>query len=122
MKNLIKLSALFALFAVFTSTALAQTSSADNQTQNQKLNKYRVNWVDIDGNGICDNFGTENQGAGNGYGKLNNNVSKGKRGGLGDGSGLRPQDGTGFGRGNASGAGVCDGTGPKGNISKGRRN
>lgn len=123
MKNIIKLVGLLAIFSLLGASVFAQTDQTQEKVRNLNLNQYRINWVDIDGDGICDNFGTENQGSGEGYGRLNNN-SKGKgiRGGLGDGSGLRPQDGTGFGRGNGSRTGTCDGTGPKGNNSKGGRN
>jgi hypothetical protein len=72
------------------------------------------NFVDANGDGICDNFqnGTRGQGQGQGQGQ-------GKRYGQGKGNGTHvgPQDGTGFGRGamgGGTGTGTCDGTGPKG--------
>jgi len=66
------------------------------------------NFVDNNGDGICDNFqaGTPKgpgQGRGRGYGR-----------GMGNGTHVGPQDGTGFGRGAQAGGGTCDGTGPKG--------
>ncbi len=74
------------------------------------------NFIDANGDGICDNFqsGTR-QGQGNAMAR------KGKR--------LGPQDGSGFGAGSGAavggggnGAGVCDGTGPKGQgRGRGRR-
>lgn len=98
---------IFALFLI-ASTSNAQSVGAPQQGS-------RINWVDADGDGICDNVGTANQGAnrtGKGYGKKD---------GTGDPS--RPQDGTGYGKkaGNAAG-GACDGTGPKGAAKRGGRN
>ena len=106
-----KRTALFFAVALFTivffnSNTNAQTAGNGNGT--------KANWVDANGDGICDNVGTSLQGVnrtGKGYGKK-------------DGSGLRvqPQDGTGFGSkgGNATVSGSHDGTGPKG-ASVGRR-
>ncbi len=120
MKRLINLSVILVLLSVFSTTAFAQ----EQTTQSRKLVKAQtlqgttgqgINWVDADGDGICDNFGTENQGMGNGKGY-----------GLkdGSGSGVRPQDGTGYGKmnGAGSGSGVCDGSGPKGSSRRGGRN
>jgi hypothetical protein len=122
MKRLINLSAILILVSIFSTTAFAQSQQ---NNQNRKMVKAQsmqsttgqgVNWVDADGDGICDNFGTNNQGSGNGKGY-----------GLKDGTngGTRPQDGTGFGKmngaGNGSGTGVCDGTGSKGNSRRGGR-
>ena len=110
MKRLINLSAILALSLVFTTAAFAQDEN-QNTNQNRKMVKAQTmqatgtqsdNWVDADGDGICDNFGTERQGQGNGKGY-----------GLKDGSGagLKPQDGTGFGKMNGAGNGIGDGTG-----------
>lgn len=69
-----------------------------------------ANFVDANGDGICDNFqsgarGANGQGQGKGYGR-----------GKGNGTHVGPQDGTGFGvqAGAGTGTGICDGTGPKG--------
>jgi hypothetical protein len=62
-------------------------------------------FVDANGDGINDNMS-----------KRFNGWRKGGRGGYGDGSGLRPQDGSGLGPGAVSGN--CDGTGPKGKINR----
>ncbi len=69
-----------------------------------------ANFVDANGDGICDTFqngtrGANGQGQGKGYGR-----------GKGNGTHVGPQDGTGFGApaGAGTGTGVCDGTGPKG--------
>lgn len=116
MKRLMNLAVILLVLAVFTSTTFAQ----EVNTQARKMVKAQtmqdgsqtgVNWVDADGDGICDNYGTENQGSGKGYGIKD-----------GSGSRVRPQDGTGYGKvngagsgsGSGSGSGVCDGTGPKG--------
>lgn len=123
MKHLINLSAILILVSIFSTTVFAQSQGTN---QNRKMVKAQsmqsttgqgVNWVDADGDGICDNFGTNNQGSGNGKGY-----------GLKDGTkgGTRPQDGTGFGKmngaGNGSGTGDCDGTGSKGSSRRGGRN
>jgi len=67
------------------------------------------NFVDANGDGICDRFqsGQRAPGVGQGQGQ-----GRGRR--LGDGTHPRPQDGTGFGPGPSAGGGICDGTGPKG--------
>jgi hypothetical protein len=73
-------------------------------------------FVDKDGDGIADNL---KQGKGKGTLKHKN-----RKGGYGPGDGtgnqgVRPQNGTGFGPGSASGN--CDGTGPKGKTGRGSR-
>lgn len=107
MKNtaLITIAILLSL-TIFTSGANAQSSGRGNQTA------VTTNWVDLNGDGLCDNVGTSLQGsskAGKGYGKKD-----------GSGLALRPQDGTGFGNkgGNANVSGVHDGTGPKGSSAR----
>ncbi|RJP72799.1 MAG: hypothetical protein C4539_03055 [Ignavibacteriales bacterium] len=99
--------ALFFSFLLFASTADAQTKGNGNGSGSGQ----KINWVDSNGDGICDNFGTSLQGSnsGKGYGKKD-----------GTGTGIRPQDGTGYGKkgGNGTGTGVCDGTGPKGSASR----
>ena len=125
MKRLINLSAILVLLSVFTATAFAQDNIKSNNEARKMVQAQKVmqgtgaqsdNWVDADGDGICDNFGTENQGQGNGYGLKD-----------GSGGGTRPQDGTGHGKmngagngtGTGSGTGVCDGTGSKGSQRRG---
>ena len=68
-----------------------------------------ANFVDANGDGICDLFQSGNR-QGQGGGK----AQRGKR--------LGPQDGSGYGApaGAGTGTGICDGTGPKGQ-GKGRR-
>jgi len=69
-----------------------------------------ANFVDANGDGICDNFQNGTRGA-NGKGQ---GICRGR--GKGNGTHGGPQDGTGVGApaGAGTGAGVCDGTGPKG--------
>jgi len=135
MKRLINLSAVLILFSIFTTTVFAQSNNtAKNQNRfnnnsrignGQAINSPRSNWVDANGDGICDNYGTVNQGKGmrRGYGLKD-----------GSGAGAHPKDGTGFGRKNGmgfsnknnaggvgSGTGICDGSGPKGNGRRGGR-
>lgn len=91
----------------FASPTSAQSNGKGNQSA------VKTNWVDLNGDGLCDNVGTSAQGSmqtGKGYGKKD-----------GSGTQARPQDGTGFGKkgGNATLSGVHDGTGPKG--ANGRR-
>ncbi|MEW6193840.1 MAG: hypothetical protein AB1521_01620 [Bacteroidota bacterium] len=104
--------AFLTLAVLFTVILFSSTSNA--QTVNTNNGKgTRVNWIDANGDGICDNFGTPNQGSnqvGKGYGKKD-----------GTGNPARPQDGTGYGKkgGYTTGTGVCDGTGPKGSARRG---
>ncbi len=107
-------------------------------TAQTKVKKSGKAFVDLNGDGICDNFqtgyGFDNDGDGipngqdpdyvkpmDGSGKkfMHGNMSKNNVGkgafGPGDGtgnSGIGPKDGTGYGSG--FGTGTCDGTGPKG--------
>ena len=112
---------IFFAAALFTIFLLSSSSFA--QTTDTPVTPHGINWVDANGDGICDNFGTANQGAnrmGKGYGKKD-----------GTGNPLRPQDGTGYGAkagkgiaagsGMGAGTGVCDGTGPKGAARRGGR-
>lgn len=137
MKRLIGLSVIALALAIFTSASFAQEkiktqvkSQVKTQVQAQSgINgqQARTNWVDLDGDGICDNFNSANRNmnGGKGFGMQNRTnggtMGRGNARGFGDGSGLHPQDGTGFGykNGGGTGTGVCDGTGPKGNA-KGR--
>jgi hypothetical protein len=70
-----------------------------------------ANFVDANGDGICDNFQAGKRGAGQGQGQ-----GMGYGRGKGNGTHVGPQDGTGFGKaaGAGAGTGICDGTGPKG--------
>lgn len=100
-----------ALGTMFTHDALAQQKGTGTSKG--------VKFVDQDGDGVCDNVGSN---AGKGMG-VN---GKGKGYGPADGTGYKgqgPKDGTGNGaKGiNGTGTGVCDGTGPKGNQNRGRK-
>ena len=83
----------------------AAAASAQAPTTSQPPSGARVgaNFVDTNGDGICDLFQSGNR-QGQGGGK----AQRGKR--------LGPQDGSGYGApaGAGTGTGVCDGTGPKG--------
>lgn len=110
MKRTIIFAAAIFTMALLTSSVNAQT--ADPGTGQQPGTK--VNWVDANGDGICDNVGTSAQGvnrSGKGYGKK-------------DGTGIqaRPQDGTGYGakaKNSTGNLGSCDGT-SAGSQSRGR--
>jgi hypothetical protein len=97
-----------ALLATATMAAAQGKPAAATQANRQAT--VGANFVDANGDGICDNFqngtrGANGQGQGKGYGR-----------GKGNGTHVGPQDGTGFGAaaGAGSGTGICDGTGPKG--------
>ncbi len=78
------------------------TESANAQTVGNPNKGAKTNWVDANGDGICDNVGTTAQGAGvgKGYGKKD-----------GSGTPLQPKDGTGYGAKNhAANSGASDGT------------
>ena len=120
MKNLLRLSAALFFLAIISNSTFAQEVQNTNQQQLRQ-----ANWVDANGDGICDNFGTASQGSRNANKKMNKGLNKGVGQGLangtmngnGDGTGVRPQDGTGFGKKN--GNGICDGTGNAGSGRKG---
>jgi hypothetical protein len=130
MKRIISLSVILLVVSLFTTSIFAQEQEA---IKNQNMVKAQTtqgtqtqarNWVDADGDGICDNVGT---GVGQQLKGANANSGNGKgnrKGGYGDGTGIRPQDGTGLGAGvgTGTGTGVCDGTGPKGAVKRSGRN
>lgn len=95
------------------------TENAAAQVKGTGAGQRGALFVDQDGDGICDNFGTN-------AGQRLGNSSKGKGYGPGTGTGNAgqgPKDGTGYGRkaGLATGTGVCDETGPKGTQRRGGR-
>ena len=105
--------ALILSFGLLMVLAVATAASAQTQTtpapQKRAGTAIGPNFIDANGDGICDNF---QAGARAGQGG-----QKAGRGGYGPGDGtghqgMGPRDGTGFGPGAASG--LCDGTGPKG--------
>ena len=124
MKNLMKFAVVIFAFGFLSSTIFAQEAQT---VQVKQITAQQSNWVDANGDGICDNFGTANQGTGQGTMRMNKGANKGMSdgtgmgNGYGDGTGVRPQDGTGFGRknGDGTGTGTCDGTGV--GSSAGRR-
>lgn len=97
--------------------AVATTASAQTQTtqatQKRAGTAIGPDFIDGDGDGICDNLQVGTR-AGKGG-------QKAGRGGYGPGDGtgnqgMGPKNGTGFGPG--GGSGLCDGTGPKGNGAR----
>lgn len=103
-KFLFLTTALVLSLILFSSNVNGQTKSKGN------TNAPRTNWVDKNGDGICDNIGTGGKGfkgSGNGYGKKDGSCNH-----------VRPMDGTGYGKKGAKAArtGICDGTGPKGSA------
>jgi len=106
---------LTSILAILIAVFFVSSISAQSQGQNRKQTKSgvtnvqnQVNWVDADGDGICDNVGTANQGSGKGYG-----IKDGTH------SGTKPQDGTGYGKKGSSSKN--SGNGQKGSQSgKGR--
>ena len=136
MRRILNLSVI-AITAVMLSGAAYAQSTSQNQNKNQVKAKVqtngtqlRTNWVDVDGDGICDNYSSAarvrnmngNGVKGTGLQNFGNSLGNGSGYRFGDGSGLHPQDGTGLGfkNGAGTGTGICDGTGPKGNA-KGRK-
>ena len=97
-------------------TTMAVSAQSPTTPQPPVKTTVGANFVDANGDGICDNFqaGTglgqgSGKGSGKGYGK-----------GRGNGQHVGPRDGSGFGApagagmGTGTGTGTCDGTGPKG--------
>jgi hypothetical protein len=105
----------FAALAVAVMTTCAMGQSTTSEAQKKVIanspsgvtSARGANFIDADGDGVCDNFGTRG----------GMKAKHGRGNGLGDGTGnkgIGPKDGTGFGAGKGNGSGVCDGTGPKG--------
>jgi hypothetical protein len=90
------------ILAVSASVAFAQAPTTPQPPSGARVG---ANFVDANGDGICDQFQ-----AGNRQGQGGGKAQRGKR--------LGPQDGSGYGAGSGAaagtGTGVCDGTGPKG--------
>jgi len=106
MKNLMNVALVLFAVALLSNTMFGQVRLLDGSGN---PDAPRLNWVDADGDGICDNVGTDLQGFTKGNKNLNKGKNKGNGGSYGDGSGVRPQDGTGFGK--KKGDGICvDGT------------
>ncbi len=102
--------------------ALGLATLADAQTTTQPTppppaNQTATgpNFVDANGDGICDYY----QGGGRAAGQ-NRGRGNGPRDGTGN-RGVGPRDGTGYGPGPAAGGRQCDGTGPKGQGGRGPR-
>jgi hypothetical protein len=96
--------------------ASAQTSPPPAGPNPPAQTRVCPNFVDDDGDGICDRYVVRQQ------------ARTGKHGrhgyGPGDGTGnpgVGPRDGSGYGPGSGPGSGNCDGTGPKGKGRRGSR-
>lgn len=92
---------------------VAETANA--QTVGNPNKGAKTNWVDANGDGICDNVGTSAQGAGvgKGFGKKD-----------GTGTPVQPKDGTGYGAKNHSansGTALGSGTGTGSMMRRGRK-
>ncbi len=90
------------LLVAFAAVAAAQTSPSPAPAPGAPTT-VGPNFVDANGDGICDRYQSGQRGPGQGQGRR-----------YGNGTGTRPQDGTGMGPGPSAGGGTCDGTGPKG--------
>ena len=114
MKRLMALT-LGALFAL-TVAAAAQTVPPATPADTAAPAGVGPNFVDNDGDGICDTYQARGGTRGG---------QRGKGHGPGDGTGNRgvgPRDGSGYGAGSGTCGGTCDGTGPKGKGGRrGRR-
>jgi hypothetical protein len=112
MKRFVIFAATLGAVMVMAGVAGAQANPPATQTPTT----VGLNFVDANGDGICDNCTGTGQGQGKG-------ARKG-RGGYGPGNGtgnqgVGPRDGSGYGPG--GGSGNCDGTGPKGQRRRGGR-
>lgn len=116
MKRLINATLALTLVAAL---GILFSNDAAAQTKTPAPGQRGINFVDQDGDGVCDNLGTN-------VGQRLGNGMRGKGFGPGNGTGNKgqgPKDGTGFGARatNAAATGVCDGTGPKGVQSRAGR-
>ena len=117
MKTGINLLTMLVLALFISSSLFAQDQKSQNQKMEkiqtkQQVNTHGPNWIDENGDGICDNYDKNTTGN-----QFKGSKSKqNKKGKFGDGSGARPQDGTGFGFKN--GAGTCDGSGSSGKANR----
>ncbi len=115
MKQTIKSALTLVLLGAF---LLLASHDATAQKKGNGAMKRGSQFVDQNGDGICDNFGTKTA-------KKSGSATLGKGYGPGDGTGNKgvgPKDGTGYGRKGSTlnGTGTCDGTGPKGNLGRKR--
>ena len=111
------LNAAVALALVGALSILA-THNAMAQQKGTSAAKRGAQFVDQDGDGVCDNFATK---GGQKMGQAGARKGNGTCDGTGH-SGQGPKDGTGYGKmnGGGMGTGACDGTGPKGKQSRGK--
>jgi hypothetical protein len=118
MKRIINTAIALAVIAAigFAQTVNKEQTKVAAKDQAKVVSKAQrgANFIDADGDGICDNAGTKTG--------MQNKRGKGKGPGDGTGNkGVGPKDGTGYGAtskgsstGTGTGTGTCDGTGPKG--------
>jgi len=102
--------------ALVSALGVAQTATTEQAKASIKADAPVVtkaqrgaNFIDADGDGVCDNFAAKSA--------VQGKHGKGKGPGNGTGNqGVGPKDGTGYGagKGTGTGTGTCDGTGPKG--------
>jgi hypothetical protein len=102
----------FAVLLMGAVSAAAQTPQPAT-TQAQTGTAVGPNFVDANGDGICDLYQSGTRPGRTGAGR------RGYGPGDGTGTGVGPRDGSGYGPG--GGSGLCDGTGPKGARGRGRR-
>jgi|WetSurMetagenome_2_1015567.scaffolds.fasta_scaffold131083_3 hypothetical protein len=112
MKRIINTAIALALVSAlsFAQTATKEQVKASVKADAPVVTKAQrgANFIDADGDGVCDNFVTKSGMQGK-HGK-----GKGPSNGTGN-QGVGPKNGTGYGAGTGNGTGTCDGTGPKGN-------
>lgn len=112
MKRIIQIATALAVVSAlgFAQTATKEQTKTTGKADTENVTKaqHGANFVDADGDGVCDNFKTRSG--------MQGRHGKGKGPGNGTGNmGMGPKDGTGYGAGKGNGTGMCDGTGPKGN-------
>lgn len=117
MKTRINLLVAVILALFISSSLLAQEQKSQNQNTKKieaqkQVHTQGPNWIDENGDGICDNYEKDT----NGNQFKGSKSKQNKKGKFGDGSGVQPQDGTGLGFKN--GSGTCDGTGSSGKMTR----
>ena len=110
-----------AIFAAALGAVMVMAGAASAQTTNPPASTpttVRPNFVDADGDGICDNCTGTPRGQGQGQKARRGKGGYGPGNGTGN-QGVGPRDGSGHGPG--AGSGNCTGTGPKGRGRRGGR-
>jgi hypothetical protein len=99
-----------------TAVAIGSVRASDDPPVDTNAKTVGQNFVDADGDGVCDNCSGTTRGQGRGQGGQKGQQAQKGRQGQG-GQGMGPRDGSGNGKGPGAG---CDGTGPKGSRRGGR--